>query len=225
MPAKWSNVIVKLTGQEASVIDNKVSYGAQRPVEGDMIASGMTVLPWRTHLVDFSDDYFPSAVWLISRSDSDLQPIQPSDSLEEDIGMVKTLLKGRDVLAMEYSCLDPKLYNLYATGANVILPERERKLNEMVPAILNNDADSTLLDVADTLIALEKWPGEIKVIGPISEEQIMAAAFRKDSPELRQAFNQYLAKIKQDGTYHTLIQKYYPSVYNFYGDYFNGANK
>lgn len=36
---------------------------------------------------------------------------------------------------------------LSVTGANIILPERARKLNEMVPAILNQDAESTLLDV------------------------------------------------------------------------------
>ncbi len=85
---------------------------------------------------------------------------------------------------------------------------------------MKNDAESTLLDVADTLIALEKWPGEIKVIGPISENQKMAVAFRKGSPELKAAFNQYLNSIKQDGTYQVLVEKYYPSIYYFYNDYF-----
>lgn len=90
----------------------------------------------------------------------------------------------------------------------------------MVPAIMKNDAESTLLDVADTLIALEKWPGEIKVIGPVSENQKMAVAFRKNSPELREAFDRYLDSIKKDGTYEKLVKKYYPSIYYFYNDYF-----
>ncbi|GAM55697.1 extracellular solute binding protein scrB [Vibrio ishigakensis] len=98
-------------------------------------------------MVDFSDDYFPSAVWLVARSDSSLTPIKPSGSIEQDIVSVKELMRGRDVLAMEQTCLDPNLYNLSVTGANIILPERARKLNEMVPAILNQDAESTLLDV------------------------------------------------------------------------------
>ena len=102
----------------------------------------------------------------------------------------------------------------------MILPTRKRNLNEMVPAILNKDAENTLLDVADTLIALEKWPGQIKVIGPVSESQKMAAGFRKSSPKLREAYNQYLTIIKSDGTYQHLVEKYYPSVFDFYHDYF-----
>jgi len=225
VPAKWDNAIGKLTGQHAQFKNNKTVFGDDCEIEGDIIANGVTILEWRTKLADFSNDYFPSAVWLIARADSDLKPIEPAGSIDKDIQKVKQLISGRDVLAMEHSCLDPNLYNLYSTGANIILPDTERHLNEMVPAILNKDAESTLLDVADTLIALEKWPGEIKVIGPISQHQRMGAVFRKNSPELREAFNQYLDGIKEDGSYLQLVEKHYPSVSYFYSDYFNNSNK
>ncbi|MGX1926771.1 transporter substrate-binding domain-containing protein [Vibrio sp. NH-7] len=220
VPGKWNNVVGKLTGQQVEYKNARLVVGDDMPIEGDLIANGVTILDWRKEVLDFSDDYFPSAVWLVARSDSTLKPIKPTGSIQQDIAMVKSLISGRDVMAMEHSCLDPNLYNLYDTGANVILPSVQRRLNEMVPAIMKNDAESTLLDVADTLIALEKWPGEIKVIGPISEHQRMAVAFRKNSPELKAAFNQYLQSIKQDGTYQALVEKYYPSIYYFYNDYF-----
>ncbi|WP_086980855.1 transporter substrate-binding domain-containing protein [Vibrio aphrogenes] len=222
VPATWNNAIGKLTGKDIQYFNNQFHIGDKVDIEGDIIANGMTILDWRSQLIDFSDDYFPSAVWLVSVTNSTLRPIKPSGSLQDDIQTVRNLIKGRDVLALEYSCLDPNLYNLYETEANVVLPSEERNLNEMVPAILNNDAESTLLDVPDTLIALEKWPGKIKVIGPVSEEQTMAAAFRKDSPKLRAAFNEYLQIIKKDGRYQKLVEKYYPSVFDFYQDYFNG---
>jgi len=225
VPAKWNNAIGKLTGQHAQFKNNQTIIGDECVIEGDIIANGVTILDWRAELADFSNDYFPSAVWLVARADSDLQPIHPTNSIDKDIKKVKRLINGRDVLAMEHSCLDPNLYNLYSTGANIILPATERRLNEMVPAILNKDAESTLLDVADTLIALEKWPGEIKVIGPVSQEQRMGAVFRKDSPELRKAFNQYLDDIKKDGTYLQLVEKHYPSVSYFYSDYFDNTHK
>jgi ABC-type amino acid transport substrate-binding protein len=220
VPGKWNNVVGKLTGQQVEYKNAQLVVGDEMPIEGDLIANGVTILNWRKEVLDFSDDYFPSAVWLVARSDSTLKPIKPTGSIQQDIAMVKSLISGRDVMAMEHSCLDPNLYNLYDTGANVILPSGQRRLNEMVPAIMKNDAESTLLDVADTLIALEKWPGEIKVIGPISEHQRMAVAFRKNSPELKAVFNQYLQSIKQDGTYQALVEKYYPSIYYFYNDYF-----
>ncbi|MDA0129330.1 transporter substrate-binding domain-containing protein [Vibrio sp. MarTm2] len=220
VPGKWNNAVGKLIGQKVEYKNAQLVVGDDTPIEGDLIANGVTILDWRKEVLDFSDDYFPSAVWLVARSDSTLKPIKPTGSIQQDIAMVKSLISGRDVMAMEHSCLDPNLYNLYDTGANVILPSVQRRLNEMVPAIMKNDAESTLLDVADTLIALEKWPGEIKVIGPISEHQRMAVAFRKNSPELKAAFNQYLQSIKQDGTYQALVEKYYPSIYYFYNDYF-----
>ncbi|KHT63820.1 ABC transporter substrate-binding protein [Photobacterium gaetbulicola] len=225
VPAQWNDVVGKLTGQDALYLNNRIELGDKVSIQGDIIANGATVLDWREELVDFSVDYFPSAVWLVARADSSLTPIEPTGDINKDINIVKDLIDNKDVLAMEHSCLDPNLYNLYETGANIILPEPGRKLNEMVPAILNNDAETTLLDVADTLIALEKWPGDIKVIGPISQDQRMAAAFRKNSPELRHAFNEYLTKIRNDGTYHKLIEKHYPSVFYFYGDYFSKSNE
>jgi len=225
VPAQWSNAFGMLTGQEVEYKNNQLVFGDKTPIEGDLIANGVTMLGWRAQIIDFSDDYFPSGVWLVSRTDTDLKPIVPTGSIEEDISKVKSLIKHRNVLAMEHTCLDPNLYNLYDTEANIILPDGERQLNEMVPAILKNDAENTLLDISDTLVALEKWPGEIKVIGPISDHQEMAVAFRKNSPELREAFNQYLDSIRKDGTYSKLIEKYYPSIYYFYNDYFSGNGK
>ncbi|RIZ53583.1 transporter substrate-binding domain-containing protein [Vibrio sp. PID23_8] len=225
VPAQWNNMIGKLTGRQVHYKDKQLVEGEQVPIEGDLIANGVTILDWRTEVIDYSYDYFPSGVWLVARTDSSLTPIKPTGKIERDVTAVREMISGREVLAMEHSCLDPNLYDLYDTGAKVILPDGARLLNEMVPAIMKNDAESTLLDVADTLIALEKWPGEIKVIGPISEKQKMAVAFRKDSSELKEAFNQYLISMKRDGSYQALVEKYYPSIYYFYNDYFLGGNK
>ncbi|MEC4725590.1 transporter substrate-binding domain-containing protein [Shewanella sp. D64] len=221
IPATWTTVFGKLTGRNGQFINNQVIYSESQDIEGDVMAHGVTVLDWRKEIVDFSDDYFPSAVWLIARIESDLDPIVPSGSINKDITAVKSLIKGREVLAMKQSCLDPDLYNLYKTNAKVILSAKQLQLNEMVPAILNNEAEMTLLDIADSLIALEKWPNKIKVIGPISEEQRMAMGFRKGSPKLREAFNAYLKQIRLDGSYKQLIKKYYPSVFHYYQDYFS----
>lgn len=223
VPAQWTSVFGMLTGRNGQFIDNKVVYSPPEPIVGDIIANGLTILDWRRELVDFSDDYFPSAVWLVARTESELSPIKPSDSLFDDIRMVRELLKDRDILAMKQSCLDPDLYDLEGAQANVILPAKQLQLNEMVPFLLNIEAEATLLDVADSLIAIEKWPNKIKVIGPISEDQKMAIGFRKDSPQLRAAFNEYLKQIRADGSYNRLVKKYYPTVFHYYQDYFETA--
>jgi ABC-type amino acid transport substrate-binding protein len=216
----WSNVFGDLTGMHAKRKGADAERFGPTPIRGDVVANGMTVLGWRKQVVAFSQPTFPSGVWLIARAASPLHPITPSGMLDSDIHETKDRLDGVSVLALASTCLDPGLYKLEATGAEVRLAPKERQLNEMIPALLNRDADTTLLDVPDALIALERWPGEIKVLGPISEKQEMAVAFRPESPQLRQAFNDYLVAIKQDGSYRRLVQKYYPAVFDYFPDFF-----
>ena len=125
------------------------------------------------------------------------------------------------MLALPNTCLDPDLYRMSETRAEVRAQPPERQLNELVPAILNRDAESTMLDVPDALIALERWPGEIKVIGPISEQQFMAPAFRRDSPLLREAFSVYFKELKQSGRYSDMVRTYYPAVFRYYEEFFD----
>ena len=72
----------------------------------------------------------------------------------------------------------------------------------------------------DAILDLKKWSGKIKVLGPISEHQELAAAFPKDAPQLRQAFDDYLVKIRADGTYDKLVDKYFPGIRRYFPDFF-----
>ncbi len=218
--SNWKDVITDLTGKRISRDGNQVTVVGSGPVKGDVVANGFTILPWRQKVVNFSEPTFPSGVWLIARADLPITPVDGSGNHAVDVAHVKSKLRGMDVLAMENTCLDPRLYNLATTGADIRLYTRSTNLNEMVPAILRKDARTTLLDVPDTLIALEKWPGLIKVVGPVSQPQLMGAAFRKDSPALRAAFNEFLAQIRRDGTYRKLVAKYYPAIFVYFDDFF-----
>lgn len=218
VPATWKTVIADLTGREITVEGERVIVTGEAPIRGDVIANGLTVLPWRQKVLSFSAPTFPTQVWLITRSESPLRPIEPMGSLNEDIGLVKRLMAGRSVLGVAGTCLDPKLYNLDAAKAESRL--FTGSLNELAPAVLKQEADTALLDVPDSLVALAKWPGQVKILGPVSEPQEMAVGFRKDSPELQQAFAAFFARLKADGTYGGMVRKYYPDVFAYYPDFF-----
>ena len=216
----WQDVVADLTGKVVKPRGEDVEVIAESPIRGDVIATGFTILPWRKKVLDFSTPTFPTGVWVIARADSDLQPIAPTGDISQDIKAVKKALQGKSVLALKDSCLDPSLYGLNETGAEVKLFPSNRNLNEMIPTVMAGMADTTLMDVPVALIALEKWPGEIKVVGPVSPLQGMACAFRKTSPKLRQAFDGFFGKCKADGTYQKLVRKYYRSVFSYYGEFF-----
>jgi ABC-type amino acid transport substrate-binding protein len=214
----WDDAIGDLTGTMVRPKGDGVEVVAMVPVKGDLIANGMTVIRWREQVVRYSAATFPNQVWLVARSDSPLKPIKPSGNLEKDIAAVKFLIRDKSILCKTNTCLDPSLYNLGATGAKVML--FKGALNELAPAVLNGEAEATLLDVPDALVALQKWPGKIKVIGPVSGVQDMAVAFRKDSPKLHEAFNQFLATTRKNGTLQRIALKYYPFVIDYYADFF-----
>jgi len=116
--------------------------------------------------------------------------------------------------------LDPAAYGLRGIGLDLRSYTKSTNLNEMVPAMLNRDAYFTLLDVPDLIIDLRRWSGKIKVLGPISEHQVLAAAFLKEAPALRDAYNEYLRGIKADGSYDRLVDKYYPGIRSYFPEFF-----
>ncbi len=213
-------VIRDLLGKDVKRNGDEVTLSGNYPVKGDMIATGFTVLPWREKVLIYSTPTFPSQVLLMARSESPVRPIAGSENLKKDIVETKRLIGDKSLLVMERTCLDPANYGLKTGGYNLRHYTKSTNINEMVPTLLNTDVDYTLLDVPDVVLDLQKWAGRIKVVGPISEEQDLAAAFPKDAPQLRDAFNAYLAKIRADGTYDKLVQKYYPGIQRYFPTWF-----
>lgn len=210
----WKTVINDLVGQSVTpTVDGRVLIDGTVKVRGDIIANGLTILPWRAKVVDYSTPTFPTGVWLIARVDSPLKPISPSGELQTDIQGVKSMLADRSVLSMKGTCIEPRLYDLAATGADIRYHTATEKLDDIAQSIIDGAAEATLLDIPNALVALQKWPGEIKVIGPLSEPQFMGVATPKTSPNLLKEFNTFFEALKLSGEYDDLVRKYYPSVY------------
>lgn len=214
------SVIRDLLGKDVVRKGSTVSLAGNFPVKGDVIATGFTVLPWREQVLLYSAPTFPSQVLLVARAEAPQQPIKGSTDLAADIVETKSKIGKRSLLVMERTCLDPANYGLKGKGIDLRAYTRSTNLNEMVPALLKGEADFTLLDVPDAILDLQKWAGKIKVIGPISEEQALAAAFPKSAPQLRAAFDEYLRKIKADGSYDKLVRKYYPGIHRYFPAFF-----
>jgi ABC-type amino acid transport substrate-binding protein len=214
------SVVKDLLGKSVSINNGQAVLEGNFPIKGDVISTGFTYLPWREQILLFSEPTFPSQVVLIARSDSAIKPIQSSKNLTNDVVETKKLIGKQSLLVMERTCLDPSNYGLKGTGYNLKPYIKSANINEMVPALLNKDADLSLLDLPDLLLDLKKWAGKFKVIGPVSEHQVLATAFPKDAPRLKDEFNVYLKKIKADGTYDLLVDKYYPGIRNYFPTFF-----
>ncbi|MGC8660523.1 MAG: transporter substrate-binding domain-containing protein, partial [Desulfomonilaceae bacterium] len=211
----WSNFISDLSGEKIRVDGSKVKVIGAAPVKGDIIGNGLTIIPWRESVIDFSVPYFPTAIWVLASSKSNLQPIRPSGDLKKDIAATRYLLKDKNVLSVRNTCVDLNLYNVpeaHPVYKNDITP------NDLAGAVVKGAAELTILDVPDTLVALVKFPGQIKVLGTITESQSMGFGFSKKSPELKSSFNEFLARIKKTGQLGKLIGEYYPAMKHYFPD-------
>lgn len=218
VPATWDDIFPKLLGREILRHGAAVELGAPASIEGDLIANGLTVLPWRERIIDYSHPTFPTQIWLLAKDDSELDPIRPSGSIEADLRTVKTYLEGRTVLCKAGTCLDPALYGLQELGAKTIA--FEGTLNELAPAVIASRAETTILDVPDALVALRKWPGRIKVIGPVTPRQTMGVGFAESAVRLRAAFNAFFEDCWASGRYQAWVVEYYPTALTYYPEFF-----
>ncbi|MEI8171109.1 MAG: transporter substrate-binding domain-containing protein [Rhodoferax sp.] len=214
------DVIRDLLGKDVARTGDTVNLEGNYPIRGDMIATGFTVLPWRQQVVLYSQPTFPSQVLLVARTSSPYQPVAAEHELRNEIASTRAVLGKKSLLVMERTCLDPANYGLKGKGIDLRSYTANTNLDEMVPELLKGDVEFTLLDVPDAVIDLQRWAGRIKVIGPISEHQDLAAAFPKSSPVLRAAFDDYLSGIRADGSYDKLVNRYYPGIRRYFPNFF-----
>lgn len=214
----WPTAIPDLIGRQVQTKAGAVDLQGETPVRGDVIANGLTILPWRQKVLDFSSPTFPTQVWLVVTSDSPVMPITPTGDIDKDIALTRGKLQGLKLLCKESTCLAPALFDLEPTGAQPVL--FPGGLNDLAPAIMFREGDATLLDVPDAMVALEKYPGKIKIIGPMNVVQDMGLGFTKGSEDLRKEFDAFFSRITLDGTYNALVKKYFPLVYDYFPDFF-----
>ncbi len=211
--ADWDTVIGDLSGKKFAVRGDTVELTGEVPVKGDIIGNGLTFIPWREKIINFSKPYFPSAIWVIAKADSPVKPIQPTSDPKKDVEVTRDLLKGREVLGIKNTCVDLDLYNLkdskpiYMEGVS---------LNDLAAALIKGAAEISILDVPDSLVALSKFPGKIKILGSITGKQDMGFGISKDSPKLLASFNEFLDELKSSGELGKLIHKYYPGIDRYF---------
>lgn len=89
-------------------------------------------------------------------------------------------------------------------------------MNDLAAALVKGAAEISILDVPDSLIALSKFPGKIKILGSITGKQDMGFGFSKESPNLLASFNEFLGELKSSGELTRMILNYYPGIDRYF---------
>jgi ABC-type amino acid transport substrate-binding protein len=155
----------------------------------DMVASASTITAERKKEVDFSDPYFPADQSLMVKKGSDIKTVAD--------------LKGKTVGAQ-----------LGTTGADYAKNKTEAKsvrtydlVDDAFNALGAGQVEAVINDCPVSKYA-EKAHPNLVVVSAIPTNELYGFAFPKGSDALREAFNNELKKIKDDGTVKKIADKW-----------------
>ncbi|HWL65730.1 MAG TPA: transporter substrate-binding domain-containing protein [Actinomycetota bacterium] len=148
----------------------------------------------RTKLIDFTAPYYPSLQSLMVPKGSD---IKSTDDLTDGVRVaVQNATTGAFHAEKEYG----------AQGAEIVGFE---KAPTMFQSLQGGNVDAIVNDLPVSLDAMKQFP-DLEVIEQIPTGEEYAIAVSKDNAELKDAVNDALAEMFEDGTFATIYKKYFP---------------
>lgn len=164
----------------------------------DAIIASMSITEERQKQIDFTDKYYTTPLAVVVPKESDLAGVTPAD------------MKGRAVGAQASTTQGNYADEVYAkAGADVKLYPTQ---DEATADLQNGRIDALISDkfvVTDWLAAEGK--DCCRMLGDVPGTETDAGiGLRKGDEALRTAFNKAIADIRADGTYKTIVAKYFP---------------
>ena len=186
------NEIAKLIGAEIEVVDMQFDglLPALEAKKIDLIVAGMTATEERKKFVNFSEPYYNSKQSIVVLSNN--TDITTFDNFAgKKVGVV--LGYTGDILVSEMTNVEVQKFN--ATSETIL-------------ALKSQKVDAVVLDYepAKNYVAQNK---ELKLIETDSATEEYSIAMRKDDTELLTKVNDALKTINENGTYETLLSKYF----------------
>lgn len=186
---------------EVHVIENLDSVEYQlNEFEGDLIAANLTVTKARTEIMSFSDPILFSKQVLVQHNNSKRELIKTASQLIDSVIYVR-----------KQSSFYQRLIHLSEEiGGNLIIKEvsGEVTVEELIEQVNRGEIGFT---VADEHVAKinKAFYRNIDIRTPISLDQQIAWAVRKDSPILLDSINSWLSEFKNTLEFRLIYLKYF----------------
>jgi polar amino acid transport system substrate-binding protein len=156
----------------------------------DMVIAGATILPERERVVDFSDPYFLNEQSLLVRKDGDIRTIE--DVAGKTVGVQKGTT-GHTYAKENANAGDLRAY-----------PEIDDAFN----ALVAGQVEAVIFDLIGTREAANTLEG-LEVAETYDTDEVLAMAFAEENDALREAANEIIAELKQNGFIDDLYQKWF----------------
>lgn len=207
--AKQLNVALKI--QVTSGVDRAIDL--LNTGEGDLLAFPLTVTKDRTQYVTFTQPHFNTYQVLVQRKPDNWRRMG-IDDINKALIRNPVDLAGKKVYVLPGTSFELRLKNLSEEIGGDILIRRDSSSTESESLIRKVALGEIPYTVADHIIAnvnASYYPN-LDVNTPISVMQQVAWATRKNAPQLNEAINEWLSKIKKEATFMVIYNRYFKSL-------------
>lgn len=167
--------------------------------QGDFIAASLTIIPSREERADFSKGYMKIQQQAI------IHKYNYKLSSEKD-------LNGKTVHVRQGTSYEERLQQLNEEGLEInIKTHQDTPTEELIGMVADREIDITIADSNVALLNRRYYP-DIKIAFPIEEPQGVGWAVSKGENELLEKINEFFKKIKEDGTFARINEKYYADL-------------
>ena len=166
---------------------------------GDFIAASLTITPSREKLIDFSDEYLAIQQQAVIHTSN-----YKTRKIED--------LKGKTIHVRRGTSYEERLNELKNEGLDITIQLHEdTPTEELIRMVAEKEIEVTIADSNVAFLNRRYYP-DVKIAFPIEEQQSLAWAVKKGEAGLQKAINEFLKKIKEDGTFAKIYKKYYSNV-------------
>lgn len=179
--------------------------------EGDVIAFPLTITTERTKYVAFSQTHFNTYQVLVQKKPANWRA-NPYLAEKELIRNPADLI-GKEIYVKKGSSFKDRLENLsQEIGGEIIIREdsADSETESLIHKVANGEIPLTVNDQTIAMVNATYFP-ELDIKTVLSLPQQIAWAVRKNSPLMLESLNKWLAKIKKEGTFQVIFDKYFNS--------------
>lgn len=195
----------------------QVSNNIQESFDGlnsgqyDLVAKNLTVTKERSSIVDFTDPLALTRQVLVQRKPDNASQLSEKE-LDKVLVREQLDLAGKTIYVQKNTVFVQRLKNLSdEIGEPInIVEDTIYGVEQLIALVAKGEIDYTVCDENVGMVNQKYYPW-IDVATPLSFNQKLSWAVRKDSPEWKSALNEWIERYKETDAYKYLYYKYFLS--------------
>lgn len=217
-PVGYEYELLRLLAKELKVdLKIKIISGVENGIHqlnsgvGDILAFPLTVTQERAEYVSFSRPLFNSYQVLVQRKPENWRDMKQAQ-IDSQVVRNPDSLAGKEVHVMKSSSFAERMKILSQQIGDIHIKEdsANAETESLIKQVALGNIDYTVADHPIAMVNANYYPN-LDVSTILSEPQQIAWSVRKNSPELLNAINAWLIKIKKAPTFMVIYNRYFKS--------------